>query len=341
MSDSQPLRFGLVGAGAIAQTYAQAFADSEKMQLVAVADTRLEVAKAMAEASDCAAFESAEAMAQEMELEAVVVCTPPATHRDVCKIFIERGIPVLCEKPLSVDRDTAVEILEMARQHDVPITMASKFRYVTDVAKAKALVESGVIGELILFENVFTGHVDMRNRWNSNPEVSGGGVLIDNGTHSVDITRYFLGELVELQVMEGNRVQHLSVEDTVKMFVRSGKGVLASIDLSWSMSKEQPYYIAIYGSAGTLLVGWKESKYRRSNDNEWTVFGSGYDKKAAFVSQLENFAGAIRGEQSTLVSPADALASVEVIEAAYVALEQQDWQPVSTSDSNTILAASE
>lgn len=341
MSDTNPVRFGLVGAGAIAQTYAQAFADSESVELVAVADTRLESAKAMAEADGCAAFESAEAMAEEMDLQAVVICTPPSTHRDICRVFIERGIPVLCEKPLSIDRETAVDILDMARQHNVLISMASKFRFVADVSQAKALIESGIIGEVILFENVFTGHVDMRTRWNSDPEVSGGGVLIDNGTHSVDITRYFLGELAELQVMEGNRVQQLSVEDTVKMFVRSRAGVLASIDLSWSMSKEQPYYIAVYGSAGTLLVGWKESKYRRAGDQEWTVFGNGYDKKAAFVRQLENFAGSIRGEQQMLVTPAEALASVEVIEAAYLALEQQNWQPVSTKDSTMMLSATE
>ena len=339
MSESNTLRFGLVGAGAIAQTYAQAFSGSDKVELVAVADTRIEAAIAMAEASECAAFESAAAMADEMDLEAVVVCTPPATHREVCKIFIERKIPVLCEKPLSIDKDTAVDILSMAKAHGVLVTMASKFRFVEDVAQAKALIESGVIGEVVLFENTFAGRVDMKNRWNSNSEVSGGGVLIDNGTHSVDITRYFLGALSEVQVMEGNRVQDLSVEDTVKMFIRSHKGVLGSVDLSWSMNKEQPYFIAVYGSAGTLLVGWKESKYRRSQDEEWTVFGSGYDKKAAFVRQLENFVGAINGQEQLLVSPADALASVEVIEAAYLALDKQDWHPVSDHHSNMMLGA--
>jgi predicted dehydrogenase len=79
--------------------------------------------------------------------------------------------------------------------------------------------------------------------------------LIDNGTHSVDIIRYFLGPVAEVQVVEGRRVQKLDVEDTVRMFVRTDEGVMGSIDLSWSMNKEQPYYLSIYGSQGTVLVG--------------------------------------------------------------------------------------
>lgn len=336
MSKHPPVRFGIVGAGAIAQAYAQAFGQSNQVELIAVADSRTEAAQAMAEANQCAAFSSAEEMADDMQLDAAIVCTPPVTHRDICCELLSRGIHVLCEKPLSIDSVKAREMVSVAEQNSVVFTMASKFRYVADVTLAKAIVESGLIGEVVMFENVFTGHVDMSQRWNADPEISGGGVLIDNGTHSVDITRYFLGHLKEVQVMEGNRIQDLSVEDTARMFVRSAEGVLASIDLSWSVSKEQPYFIAIYGSAGTLLVGWQESKYRRTCDSNWNVFGSGYNKVDAFKRQLENFAGAIQGRDQLVVTPADALASVEVIEAAYRALQQGSWEPISTSQETPV-----
>ncbi len=328
MSSPAPLQLGIVGAGAIAQAYLQACEHTSLVDLRAVADCRLEAAQAMAEANRCASFASAEEMVDEMDLEAVLVCTPPATHCEVCCTLLERGLHVLCEKPLSIDSQSARQMVKAAECNDAVFTMASKFRYVEDVKAAKSLVTSGVIGEVVLFENVFAGHVDMTQRWNSNPEVSGGGVLIDNGTHSLDITRYFLGELVDVQAIEGHRIQKLPVEDTVKLFARNRASVLASIDLSWSVSKEQPYYLAIYGSAGTLLVGWRESKYRRAGDNEWRVFGSGYDKVAAFVCQLNNFAGAIRGIEPLVVTTADALASVAVIEAAYRSLAQGSWEPV-------------
>ena len=322
------VKFGLVGTGAIAQSYLAAFKETEIAQLVAVADVRREAAEAVAAAHNCQAFDSHEAMADAVPMDAVIVCTPPSTHRDVCVHLVNKGINVLCEKPLSIDSQSAVRMLDAAADAGVLFTMASKFRYVDDVKQAKALVASGIVGEVVLFENAFTGFVDMSKRWNSNAAMSGGGVLIDNGTHSVDVMRYILGPLAELQVVEGKRIQALPVEDTVRMFVRSEAGVMGTIDLSWSINKELPNYISIYGSKGTIQVGWKESKYRRSGDAQWTVFGSGYNKFQAFRSQIENFARAIRGEEDLLITGEDALASVQVIETAYQALHGSKWQPV-------------
>lgn len=328
MSHKNPFRFGLVGAGAIAQAYVQAFGKSEQVELAAVADCRLAAAQAMAEPVGCPAFDSAEAMADAVELDGVIVCTPPATHRDIVCELLDRGLHVLCEKPLAIKSADARAMASAADARGLVFTMASKFRYVADVTQAKAFIADGLIGEVVLFENVFTGRVDMTQRWNSNPDVSGGGVLIDNGTHSVDITRYCLGALAEVQVMEGHRIQNLPVEDTAKMYVRSQDGVLGSIDLSWSVSKEIPYFIAVYGSNGAILVGWRESKYRLTGDKDWTVFGNGYDKVGAFQRQLENFAAATRGEESLVVTPQDGIASVEVIEAAYRSLSRGSWEPI-------------
>jgi predicted dehydrogenase len=325
---SSPVRFGLIGAGAIAQAYAQAFAKTDRAVLTAVADCNLAAAERMAASVGCQAYEGYEAMVESAELDATIVCTPPASHREICCDLLDRGLHVLCEKPLSISSAAAMEMITAADLRGLVFTMASKFRYVEDVRKAKTLIESGTVGEVVLFENVFTGRVDMSQRWNSNPAIAGGGVLIDNGTHSVDVTRYCLGELAEVQAMEGNRIQFLPVEDTAKMFVRSRGGVLGSIDLSWSVSKELPYFIAVYGSSGTILVGWRESKYRKAGDADWTVFGSGYDKVEAFKRQIENFAGAVRGEEPLVVTPEDALASVQVIEAAYRSLARGAWEPI-------------
>ncbi|HEY6563826.1 MAG TPA: Gfo/Idh/MocA family oxidoreductase, partial [Pirellulaceae bacterium] len=142
------------------------------------------------------------------------------------------------------------------------------------------------------------------------------------------IVRYLLGPLTEVQAVEGRKIQDLAVEDTVRMFARTEGGAMASIDLSWSLNKESPYYLSIYGSYGTVLVGWKDSKYRRSVDHDWIVFGSGYDKREAFTNQINNFVGALRGEEELLIKPDDALASVDVIEVAYDSLRRDTWLPV-------------
>jgi predicted dehydrogenase len=322
------LRFGLVGAGGIAQAYAQAFRETHIAELVAVTDVRQDAAEAIAQSLKARSYADHREMVDHEELDAVIVCTPPISHPDICCDLAEQHVNVLCEKPLAVTSKEASRMFEVAAKHGVKLTMASKFRYADDVVRAKSIVSSGILGDIILFENVFTSRVDMSNRWNSKLAIAGGGVLIDNGTHSVDIMRYFFGPVSELQVVEGKRVQQLEVEDTVRMFVKTECGVMGSIDLSWSINKEQPTFLSIYGSQGTVLVGWKESKYRRSSDSDWIVFGKGYNKFQAFRGQIENFARAIRGDDKLLVSPEDALASVEVIEAAYESLHHSRWQPV-------------
>lgn len=326
----QKLKYGIVGAGSIAQAYAQAFEKCETACVVAIADVRLDAASALADRfANCRAFASHEEMSDATALDAVVICTPPITHEEICLHFLKHKIHVLCEKPLSVGVDSARRMLETAQAEGVLLTMASKFRYVEDVARAKSIVESGILGEIILFENAFTSRVDMASRWNSDPLVSGGGVLIDNGTHSVDLTRYFLGPLADVQVVEGKRSQGLAVEETVRVSVKSVNGVMGSIDLSWSIDKELDSYINIYGSRGTIRVGWRESKYRPSSSRDWVVFGKGYDKVQAFVSQLDNFSRAINGAEPLRITAADALASVEVIEAAYAALRRSQWTAIS------------
>lgn len=325
----EPVRLGIVGAGGIAQAYAQALKGVDCARLAAVADVRVDAARAMAEGLGGKSFESHAAMLQGVELDAAVVCTPPSSHPDVCHDLVNRGVSVLCEKPLAVDSATGRRMLEAAQAAGVKLMMASKFRYAEDVIRAKSIVTSGILGEITLFENAFTSRVDMTSRWNSDPRISGGGVLIDNGTHSVDLMRYFLGPVADIQVWEGKRSQGLAVEETVRIFVRSQAGVLGSIDLSWTIDKELDTYLNIYGSRGTVSVGWKQSRYRQSSSRDWVVFGQGYDKVQAFRNQLRNFCGVVRGTETPLSTPEDALASVEVVEAAYEALREAHWLKVS------------
>lgn len=329
------LRFAIIGAGAISQGYAQAFQSCDEAEVAAVADLRYGAAESLAEVLSCRAFDSYEKVTEECEVDAVLVCTPPSSHAAVCQHFIEHGVHVLCEKPFTIDSHEADRIVSSAREHDVTITMASKFRYVDDVIRAKQIVDSGVLGDIILFENTFTSRIDMSKRWNADPQISGGGVLIDNGTHSVDIARYFLGPLVKVLVMKGRPGQEVDVEDTVQVFVRAASGVMGTIDLSWSINKEIERYISVYGSHGTVIVGWKESRYRQIGSSDWIVFGHGYDKVSAFRNQITNFSRAVRGNEMLLINPSDAMASVEVIEAAYASMREDHWTSVRNGDHAT------
>ena len=326
---SEPIRFALIGAGGIAQSYAQAFEGHADARLVAVCDVRTEAAEALAERAVCPAYTSHAALTENgPEFDAAIVSTPPATHEAIATHLMDRQIHVLCEKPFTLTTASAERLIATADKNRVKLTMASKFRYAEDMIRVKSLVASGVLGQVVLVENKFTARVEMADRWNSDANVSGGGVLIDNGTHSVDVLRYLIGPITEIKAIQLPNVQRLAVEDTVQLFVRSARGIPATVDLSWSINKELESYLNVFGTHGTAMVGWKESKYRQHSARDWVKFGDGYSKVQAFRDELGNFARACRDGEPLLITAQDALASVQAIEAAYRSLREPHWMKV-------------
>jgi predicted dehydrogenase len=324
----EPLTVGLVGCGRIAQTHLQALGRVPEWRLVGVADVREDAARSVAAAYECRAHVDHRRLLEGGPPDAVILCTPPSTHLEIASFFLDSGVHVLCEKPLAVTTDEAETLVAKAERAGRLLMMASKFRYVDDVIKAKGIVDSGILGDVILFENVFCSKVDMRGRWNSRKSIGGGGVLVDNGTHSVDLARFLLGPIVQVQAEEGRRVQGLEVEDTCRLFFRTAGGAMGAVDLSWSIHKERDAYIEVFGPEGALSIGWNGSKYRQSETLNWITFGKGYDKLSAFARQLRNFGASIQGREPPLISAEDSLESVRVIEAAYRSLEMDKWVEV-------------
>jgi predicted dehydrogenase len=324
MIDRGKVRLGIVGAGGIAKAYADMLATSTTAVAVGVADVRLEAAQAMADGLGCPAFADAADLAAVDGLEAVVICTPPSTHPAVAQVFFDRGVAVLSEKPMAVDRHRARAMVDAAARAGVTVTMATKFRFCDDVNRAKALVADGSLGEVRLLENAFTSRVDMSGRWNSDPAVSGGGVLVDNGTHSVDLARHVLGPIAEVLAVELTRPAGFAVDDTARLFLRHERGVESTVDLSWSIDKSLADFLRIYGTLGEVRVGWRESAWRRYGE-EWQVIGSGYAKGPAMGGALDAFCCAIRGQAPLAVTAEDAIAASAAIDAAYASLASGGW----------------
>ena len=298
-------------------------------RLVAVADVDGKTAERAAEAYHVPAFTDLTAMLAAAKPDAVIISSPPDSHRSITEEALRAGAHVLCEKPFALtseDAECMVNGAEAASRH---VMMASKFRYVEDLVKARAIVQAGILGDIILFENEFCSHVDMRPRWNSKREVSGGGVLIDNGTHSVDIVRYLLGPIQRLQALHGRQWQDIEVEDTCHIFAQVDGGTMVSIDLSWSIHKENPWYVSVYGTSGMLQLGWRGSRYRQNQNLDWVEFGTGYEQVKAVRAQFSNFLDTIRGRAEPLINPDAAVESVRAVEATYRTAEQNHWQQVS------------
>jgi predicted dehydrogenase len=267
-------------------------------------------------------------MAEALALDAVILCTPPATHPAIAIDLLQSGIHVLCEKPLAISTAAASEMFAVATRHDRVLTMASKFRFAADLVAARALIENGHIGDPVYFHLSFCSPVSMTGRWNADPLLSGGGVLMDNGPHAADIVRFLLGPVTAVQARRGRQVQSLAVEDNTQLMLETAGGAAGNVQLSWSCAAATDIFLHVSGTLGTIAAGWQASCWRRDDEREWRVFGNGYDKPQAFTAQLEHFAACVRGTAAPQVCPEAALASVEVVAAAYQSAGQGSLRPV-------------
>lgn len=318
------LKIGVVGCGRIAQTHLEVLPRLEDAVVTAVCDVDSELAACAAEEQNCKSYTKLDTMLSQESLDAVLVCTPPATHADIVVTCLEQSLHVLCEKPLALDIEETLRMYRAAQKAGKLLSLASKFRHMPAMIKAKAQIKAGLIGQPVLFFNRFAGRVDMSGRWNSKRSVSGGGVLIDNGTHSVDVARYLLGPVNRVTAHSPNSLQGLEVEDTVVLSFECGK-TAGNIQLTWSLDNLYDPFVRIEGTEGVLQVGWKESSYRLYRSQEWIPFGGPYNKLTVLENQDRHFIDCINGKVDPLIDVQDGLQSVRVIEAAYEALRSGSW----------------
>jgi predicted dehydrogenase len=325
MIRNMPVRMGIIGTGNIGKAYASAIESSSTVRLSAVCDVDGAQAKSVADGTDAAVFESHEALADSGTCDAVIIATPPATHADVAIDCLTSGIDVLCEKPFTLTIESAYDMFNVAAREDRLLAMASKFRYVPDIAETRDLIRSGAVGEPTVVDVTFASPVDMTDRWNSVPAISGGGVLIDNGTHAVDIVRYLVGPINRVSAMRGRVVGDDEVEDTAIILAETERQAVINIQVSWSMAAHNESYVVVRGTGGTLKVGWSESMLRRSDGSDWTRYGSGYSKMEALRANVEDFAACTLGYDPMRISTRDIMASILVIDGAYRAIRSRQW----------------
>ncbi len=319
-------RVGLIGTGGIGRAHAEAAAGLGGGALAAVADVDQVVAAAVGAEHDVDALPVA-ALADPDRFDLVIVASPPATHLAVVEPLLRAGVPVLCEKPIAVDLATARRLAAVAEETGTPLTMATKFRFVDDVAQTKEMIETGALGEIVKVEVSFAGRVEMAGRWNSAPEVSGGGVLIDNATHGVDLVHHLVGDVVEVFTATGPAGQQVAVEDSATLLACTARGVLAQVDVTWSFRRLSPVYCAVYGTRGSVEIGWSGARASTSGAAGPFEFGSGYRKIDSLRSNLAAVLDALAERRPLPVSTADAVAVAAVIDAGYESARRGTWIP--------------
>ncbi len=313
------LRVGLIGAGGIGRTHLASYDRVREAQIVAVVDINEELARHAAQQVSAQAFQSVEQMLNEVELDAVDICTPPAAHLEAALPAIERGLHVLCEKPLAHHPDAARQMVDAAEKKGVKLMTAFCHRFHPPVIALKRLIDAGELGEVVMFRNRFAGPFKgVEERWFSDKEVAGGGVLMDTSVHSIDLFRFLVGEVARVQavVRQTNPVIG-DVEDTAIALLSTQDGRMGVVEASWVLAAGFNV-VEVYGTEGAAMVhywdGFK-SRYKTSKMEDWQPLEEvGPDR---FVGEIQHFVDACLNRTPLQVTGYDGLRAVEIVYEAY------------------------
>jgi len=293
------------------------------VELLGVADDDPTRGEKFAGQNEARFFPSYEALL-EAKPDGVIICTENNRHRPLVEMAAARGVHLLCEKPIATTLEDARAIVEACDKAGVLLMTAFPMRFSAPLLEIKTRLEYGDFGDIYCFNATNQGELPTKYRaWFVDPELAGGGAIMDHTVHLVDIMRWFTASEVETMYARSNRIFHaddVEVETGALEMLTFQNGVFATIDASWSRPQYWPTWggltFEMVTQRGTVIVdAFRQNlnvyrdDWQRSN---WAYWGS--DMNQAMVS---DFAAAIRENRPPRVTGMDGLRAVEAALAAY------------------------
>ncbi|NAS23650.1 Gfo/Idh/MocA family oxidoreductase [Herbidospora sp. NEAU-GS84] len=260
------IRVGMISwAHVHAEFRAKALSEIPGVEVVAISDDDVARGRAAAERWGVADFhEDWRDLVKRPDVDIVMVHSENSRHRDQVIAAAEAGKHVFCEKPVATKTEDARAMAEAVRRAGVDGTAAFVSRFSKEADRAKKIVESGVLGKVLLTRS-FIGLAGIAEigcppdmaEWMNDPVLGGGGAWIDEGSHGVDLLRWLVGDITEVTAMTANRNKPgLDGEDIAVALARYADGGLAEIGTVWSLSADigMRNSLEIYGTEGTLVM---------------------------------------------------------------------------------------
>jgi predicted dehydrogenase len=317
MSD-RLMRVGVVGLGTIGQTHVSALRKVGVQQLYGADPSP--TARQHLQPYLAVCFADLHEMLSAVALDAVVIATPPDTHRELAIAALEAGPGVLCEKPLAVTLEDGEAIAVAARRSPAPFQVGFCHRFQPQVSALRDLVRAGSIGRPVLVNVSFVhGLSQLGREWIVDAGRAGGGVLFDSGSHAIDLFRFLAGDIDAVHGFTATLERQVAasrVEDTAVASLRSG-AVLGTIVLAW---KTPPWegLVEVVGSTGRARVeydGDRVSLRIRAGQDGWRRVTTGRENR--FVAQMRHFLACVRGEQAPLATLRDGMEATRTVLSIY------------------------
>jgi len=294
-----------------------------------VADIAPDRSEALAVRHGARTAASWEELVASPDVDAVVVATINAALAEVASAALEAGKHVLCEKPFGTSLDEAAGLLSAARLADTIVKVGFTLRHHEAIARAHNSVQAGDIGNVVGMRAAYGhgGRAGYEKEWRGNPALAGGGELLDQGVHLLDLARWFVGDFAEVAGAVGTWSWPVEpLEDNGFALLRTDDGRVASLHTSWTQWRNL-FRLELLGTEGLITVEGLGGSYgperlvnaRRRPEGgvpdewEWTV----PEPDRAWALEWTDFATAIRDERPPLATAHDGYEAARLVDAVY------------------------
>jgi UDP-N-acetyl-2-amino-2-deoxyglucuronate dehydrogenase len=340
---------GIIGAGNISLIHAQAIAGlGPDVTLRAVLAKNSERAQKLAGAFGAEAYTDAEAMLARPDIQVVTICTPSGTHADLGLQAAAAGKHVVVEKPIDVTMERARTLILGCEQHRVRLGVIFQSRFLPAVELIKRAIERGRLGKLYVVDAYVkwfrTRQYYEAAAWRGTKALDGGGALINQGIHTVDLAQYFAGPAASIYgIAERKHHPYIEGEDTALALVKYRSGAVGVIEATTSVAPGFSRRVEVHGEKGSIVLDgnditvWKlegegeeevELARQRSGQRDASDGASNPMNLdiGAHQRQLADFVAAVREGRAPAVDGREALKALEIVRGVYRSAET--GQPV-------------
>ncbi|MEP7271149.1 MAG: Gfo/Idh/MocA family oxidoreductase [Acidobacteriota bacterium] len=330
---------GLCGTGMIGKVHAEAIAAIPGAHLAAVCGRDPERTRAFAGKYGAEPYTNFSQMLAREDVSIINICTPSGTHSKFGTLAARAGKHVLVEKPIEISLKRADELIATCKQNGVQLGVIFQSRFLAGVQRLKHAIDAGQLGRLMLGDAYVKWYRAPEyygsESWHGTLELDGGGALINQAIHTVDLLRWMMGPVETVFAFKGAlRYPHLEGEDTLVASLRFRNGALGVIEAATSVAPGFKRRLEISGEHGTVILDGDEiSVWKVALSDE--VAGPGTEhmtdgsSNPAGISmeghrrQIADMIEAVGQNRTPVVSGREARDALEVVEAIYTSTREK------------------
>ena len=326
------LRIGIIGCGRVAVMHLVSLTLLPETDIVACCDIKKDRAKETAEKYGAKAYTSYEEMFEKEQLDAVHICLPHYLHSKVACYAFEKGVHVLTEKPMDVNLASAEEAVKTAKAKNVLFGVIFQCRYNNAAQLVKNAVDGGKLGKIISARSTLTwtrpDEYYAESDWKGTWDKEGGGVVIDQAIHSIDLVNWLVNsDVASISCSMANRGHKIvDVEDSAEGLITYKNGVKYGFYCMNNYGCDEPIEIRLYCEKGKVVFGYDDAyidyadgTHEEAHQDENTTEYEGGKDYWGFqhVRQIRQFYNAVLGKETLEISGEEALKTHRLIMEIY------------------------